>query len=239
LTWIAQRRAANGTWDSTQATVLALKALLAATVPQPDSRRDVEVLLDRQVVERIQIPADQFEVVAQVDISDKIKTGEQRLELRDRAANPPAFQVAYRYNLPGAAEKLPEPLKVELGFDREQMLVGEALAGRVTVTNQMPVTAPMVMLDLPVPPGFSVRAEDFDTLVRDQRIARYQVTPRQVIVYLRSLEAGRPLQFSYRVEAGIEANVAIGAARVYEYYDPAKVGTTRTGRIVVTQPKRP
>ena len=42
-------------------------------------------------------------------------------------------------------------------------------------------------------------AADFDQLVSDGTIARYDITPRQVIVYLLGIEAGEKLELNYQL----------------------------------------
>jgi hypothetical protein len=39
------------------------------------------------------------------------------------------------------------------------------MAATAAITNQMKQTAPMILLDLPIPPGFAVDATDFDAMV--------------------------------------------------------------------------
>ena len=59
----------------------------------------------------------------------------------------------------------------------------------------------MVMLDLPIPPGSRSTPDDLAGLVKAGTMAKYQLTPRSAIVYLRSLEPGRPLTLRYRLRA--------------------------------------
>jgi hypothetical protein len=54
-----------------------------------------------------------------------------------------------------------------------------------TVFNRMPETAPMVILDLPIPPGFAIDADDLAALGTKGTIAKYELTPRSALVYLR------------------------------------------------------
>ena len=89
----------------------------------------------------------------------------------------------------------------------------------------------MVILDLPVPGGFAVDAGDFDELVGSQRIARYQITARKVIVYLRHLEAGESLELRYRLRATMPVKVLVPAAEAYEYYNPARRGQGGSTRL--------
>jgi uncharacterized protein YfaS (alpha-2-macroglobulin family) len=91
----------------------------------------------------------------------------------------------------------------------------------------------MVMLDLPIPAGFAVDADAFDRLVRDGTIGKYQVTPRQVIVYLRGLEPARPLTLRYTLRATLPVTLTVTAARAYEYYDPDARGQSGTLKLTV------
>ena len=63
--------------------------------------------------------------------------------------------------------------------------VGGIVKAKATVVNNLAAEAPMVMLDLPVPPGFAAGTEELAALVQRGTIARFQVRPRGVLVYLR------------------------------------------------------
>jgi len=99
--------------------------------------------------------------------------------------------------------------------------------------NRMPQTAPMVILDLPIPPGFAVVADDFAKLVTSQAIAKFQVNARSVVVYLRGLEPGQQLPLTYHLRSTMPVKVTAPAARVYEYYDPDKRGQSKSQSMTV------
>ncbi len=65
----------------------------------------------------------------------------------------------------------------------------------------------MVLVDLPVPPGFTVHSDDFTALVEAGRIARFQVQNGNVLVYLRELTANAPLELSYRLRATMAVKI--------------------------------
>jgi uncharacterized protein YfaS (alpha-2-macroglobulin family) len=236
LTWLVEQRIPGGTWGTTQATILALKALLAGTgKPLSDSgHRVVEILLDDQLVERLDLAPDQAEVMKLVDFSSKLKTSEQKLELRSTCGA--GFQMAFRYHVPGEKPaKDAEPFTIALKYDREKLTVNDTLTVTAKVTSRVPETAPMVMLELPVPAGFAVEHEDFDKLQKQQAIARYQLSPQQVIVYLDRLEPNQPLAVTYRLKPTMPATLTIPPARVYEYYDPGKSGRSSSAHVSVTR----
>src|SRR5262249_39355599 len=155
LAWLADRRGAHGHWGSTQATVLALKAMMAGSgKPAGDGRRVVDVALDDQTVQTLDIPATQAEVMKQVDLSAMLKSGSHKLTLRDRNEGGIAFQVAFRYHLPGEEpQPAREPLTIDVKYDRDRLAVDERLTVTATIVNRTDRVAPMVMVDLPIPAG--------------------------------------------------------------------------------------
>jgi anti-sigma factor RsiW len=234
LTWLVKQRGAYGTWPSTQATVLALKALVAGTArPAGDGERRITLSWDgkeRQVV----IPADQAEVMKQIDLSAGLKSGTHRLTLTETSGAAAGYQVAFRYHVPdaGPPEK-DRPLKVELTYGRTELKVDDVVPVLATVTNRMTDAAPMVILDLPVPAGFALDADALGELVKEKKVEKYQVNGRSVVVYLRGLEAGRSLAVNYALRATTPAKVSVPPARAYEYYDPDKQGTSAAAQMTV------
>ena len=234
LAWLVAHKDASGTWHSTQATVLALKALLAGT-GQPlgsDHPRQITVKVDNQVLHQIEIPKDQADVLKQVDLSDRVSSGMHRICLEDRGNADSGYQVVFRYHVPqlkkpgnDQASGAREPLSIRLEYDRTTLAVNDILTATATVTNRQSQAAPMVILDLPVPAGFVVDPEELEAAVRSQGIAKYQLTPRAAIIYLRDLEPGHPVTLRYRLRATMPVKLTVPSARVYEYYDPSRQAT--------------
>jgi uncharacterized protein YfaS (alpha-2-macroglobulin family) len=118
------------------------------------------------------------------------------------------------------------------------------VAVRVTL-NEPGGVAEWVLVDLGVPPGFQVLAEDLSTLVaRDTdrpadyqgaRFKRYELTGRQVLVYIEGLSEGAPLSFSYRMRARYPIVAQTPASRVYDYYNP-DVSDTQAPQTVAVAP---
>jgi uncharacterized protein YfaS (alpha-2-macroglobulin family) len=59
------------------------------------------------------------------------------------------------------------------------------------------------------------------------------MTPRSALLYLRGLEPGAPLAFSYRLRATMPVKLTVPPAVVYEYYDPDKRAASRTAQLTV------
>ena len=223
LAWLVEQKDANGTWHSTQATILALKALLAATGKPLGGQvaRQIDIAVDGRNVERISIPLAEFDVMKQIDLTAHLGAGSHRLTLTDRSGMAAGYQVVARHYVPHVVSPPPvRPLDINLAYDRSALTVGDTLAVSASVVNNQPATAPMVVLDLPIPAGFLVQKDSSDQMVIERRIAKYQLTPRSVIVYLRELEPGKPLELTYRLRANMPVSVTARGAIAYEYYNP-------------------
>ena len=64
-----------------------------------------------------------------------------------------------------------------------------------------------------------MQADDLAEIV-GTKIQKFNLTERQVIVYLEKLEARRPLEFSYRLKAKFPLRAKTVQSKVYEYYNP-------------------
>ena len=236
LTWLTAQKDPNGTWYSTQATVLALKALLAGTgQPSNGGERVVEVRLNGDVIRTVKLPAEQSDMLKQIDVSPYLKPGKQTLTLTETDGAAVGFAATFRYNEPDAGPARKDALAVDLRYDRTELAVGEWVRATARVgTADGTGAAPMVMVELPVPAGFAASADDFAGLVGPgKRIAKVQMRAGGVLLYLTGLDAGQPLTVTYRLRATMPADVAAAGARAYEYYDPDKRGSSPTTRLTV------
>lgn len=222
--WLISQRDGRGTWGTTQATVLALKALVAAAdAPLGEPvERVIAVEVGGQVVERITIDPDQAEVLKLVDLSGRITPGPHHVVVRQERGPAAQAQVVFRAAVPGMSqpEQQSGPLAIDVRYDRDALRVGEELLAVAKVsTGEL---LPMVMLDLPIPPGFEPRRSDFDAMVTAGSIARYELTPRTAIVYLTLLKPVAPLTLRYVMRATMPVSVTMEAPAAYEYYNPQR-----------------
>ena len=110
--------------------------------------------------------------------------------------------------------------------------------------SDFPVSqAEQALIDLGIPPGFSVQTEDLDAIVKrfndtlsgSTTIERYELTGRQILVYARNLKAGEPLSFSFGFKARFPVKVQSPASNAYDYYNPQVAGEAQPQTIEVKQ----
>lgn len=237
LAWLVAQKDSRGTWHSTQATVLALKALLSG-MGKPvggNSPRRIAMAIDGERPREVVIPSDQSDVVREFDLSDHVGRGtKHRLTLSDLGGSNACYQVVFRYHVPdknaGAAEK---SLSLGLTYSRSTVKVGELVTAVADVENRGAAPAPMLIVELPIPAGFALVTEDLDARVASNDVAKYQVTPRTAVVYLRGLEPRKPLALRYRLRAEMPVIVTAPPGRAYEYYDPSREAKSTPAQLTV------
>src|SRR5947208_1028073 len=121
LTYLIRNKDSYGTWQSTQATILSLKALIASLgASTEDNRGTVTVLLNGKEARKIAITPDNSDVLQQIDFGTETQSGENKIEMKVDGKVSALFQVVGRYYLPweqaGALPAEQQPLKIDLQY---------------------------------------------------------------------------------------------------------------------------
>jgi uncharacterized protein YfaS (alpha-2-macroglobulin family) len=238
LTYLIRQKDSFGTWQTTQATVWALQALLLSAVQGNDAPSGVRVTVsvDGSEAEPIVLDGQNAGVVHVLSFDD-VGKGEHHVAFRMAGNGRLMYQVTTEYYLPWD-QVPPEPaeeeaISVEVGYDRTTLAVQDEVTAHVWLNLNAPGTAQMVLVDLGVPPGFTVLDEDLQALVAQGVINRFERTGRQIIVYLTDLASDRPVSFQYRLQARYPLRVQVPASQAYDYYSPDRRGEERPLQVVV------
>ncbi|MBI3272273.1 MAG: hypothetical protein HYZ53_25000 [Planctomycetes bacterium] len=247
LTWLIQAKDPRGGWHSTQATILAMKALLAGSSKQAtSSRARVALTVNGKSVAPIDVTPETSDLLQQVDLREHVVKGENRVELAVEGEAAMSYQLSTRYYLPwpggggrgggGAGGRPPEakrPVEIEVAYDKSTLAVDDTVDCRIRVTYNLPDPAFMVIVDLGIPPGFTPDAGAFAELVGSKRIDKYSITGRQITVYLGNVARERPIEFSYSLRARFPIRAQTPESAVYEYYNPAHRATAAPVKLEV------
>lgn len=235
LTWISSHKFADGTLGSTQATILAMRALLAGSGQSlgQEFESTITLMLNGEKVETCRINKDNSDVMQQFDLTKHLHTGENRLELRQSPAGELPFQLTGSYWLPARADahdtaiasstvpmNKAEPLQIDVRYDRTSLAVNDQILCAVTVRNNTGQGINMAMVDLGLPPGFDVDPSSFESMQQAGQIAKFEITGNQVILYLRELSETVPMKINYSLHAKYPLHVQTPPSIVYEYYQP-------------------
>ena len=152
------------------------------------------------------------------------------LAIIEHTSTAAGYQATLVYHVPGA-DRAPaaEPLSIQLDYDKTSLTVDDRVIVTATVTNRMAATAPMVILDLPIPAGFVLDSEDLESLKSGDKIAKYQLTGAGDRLSP-GIAARRAPRDSLPLRATMPVTVTAPAARVYEYYNPDHQASRRPRR---------
>jgi hypothetical protein len=242
LAYLIQGKDSWGTWQTTQATILSLKALLLANeqAGKAEGPATVRVSLNGELTQEIVIDETNADVVHIVTFDHGFSpTGQNRVQIELEGGGNLMYQVMTRYYLPWD-KVLPVPeadelITIDVAYDRTALAVNDEVTVDVTVRLNQEGVVKMALIDLGVPPGFNVVTEDLSQLVEMGVIARYELTGRQIIIYLEDLSSDARLTFSYRLQARFPMRAQTPPSSAYDYYNPGDVTVRAPLEVTVSE----
>ena len=227
LTYIASKKDAYGTWGSTQATIMALRALLLATEKgTADVRGTLLVLLNGKPVEKLILTPNNNDLLHQFVFKGIDSKGANTVEIRFEGKGGLAYQVVGNYFLPWDEKPENEALSINVAYDRTHLAQDDIATATATVRNNLTKSANMVMVDLGIPPGFDLLSEDLQAYQeksagqKSGRLEKFSLTATQAILYFNSFAPGDTVTLKFRLRAKYPIRAKTFQSRVYEYYDP-------------------
>jgi len=229
LTYIVKAKDPQGTWYSTQGTILAMKVLLLAQEKATEEvSADITVSVNGKGNKSIHLTPENFDVYYQLDFKPYTVNGRNQVKINFSGKGSCFYQVRTKYFLPWNKEaKEPSPITINLKYDHSSLKQNDIMGALATVQNHTSSELQMVMVDLGVPAGFSVMASELDQLVKAGKIQKYTLTSRQIIIYLEKLAPNQTLNISYQLLARYPIKVKTPISRIYKYYNPEVEDTVK------------
>ena len=213
-----------GSWHSTQATILTLRALILKQQRFRGAVRGrAEVLVDGKVQRTVRLKANQL-AAHRLDLTSLAGKGRHRVGLRFTGKGDLQYHLTGRYWLPrvkGAGrEKKGAKLSIQTRLDRQTLRTGQQARLSVEVRNRGKTAVEMPLVDLALPPAFTVEESDLTWLVSNRKVDKLQRVGDRALLYLTHLAPGKHLRFSVRLRARFPARVQLRPSVVYQYYKP-------------------
>jgi len=226
LAYIAAKKDASGTWGTTQATIMALRALLLSTEKgAADVRGGVEIALNGKTVEKLTLTPENNDLLHQF-VFKQIDAKTNNVEIRFAGKGALAYQVVGRYFIPWSEKPAKEALSINVAYDRARLEQDDIATAAITVKNNLNRPENMVMVDLGIPPGFDLLSEDLQDYQEKSagrkggRLEKFNLTATQAILYFDSISAGDTIKLHLRLRAKYPIRARTFPSRAYEYYDP-------------------
>lgn len=221
ISFLVKNKDPHGTWGTTQGTILAMKALLISQEKATQQvNAKVKITVNDERSEEFEITSENYDVYRQADFGDVTENGKNKVTITISGEGSCYYQVATRYYMPwGGITMKKKPLSIGVKYDRTKLKENDMLTNTVTIRNNTKGYMKMVMVDLGIPPGFSVMTPDLNELV-GKKFVKYSMTSRQIIIYIETLKPGENLQFKYRLKAKYPLKAKTPRSKTYQYYNP-------------------
>ncbi|MBP6731051.1 MAG: hypothetical protein KA149_03275 [Chitinophagales bacterium] len=234
--YLVGARSGYGGFGSTQATILALKALTkyAEFSKKTDEAGTIELLVNGTVVAQKDYAKGERNNVAITGLENFIKQGKQKIEVRFKGckqALPYAMNVAYSTSLPESAKECVVSLETKLAA--RQVKVGETLRLSATLKNKTNTGQPMTMAIIGIPAGFSAQPWQLKEMQEKGVIDFYEVIGNNIACYYRSLAPGQQKQVNLDLKAEIPGEYDAPASSAYLYYTSEHKNWAATDRVFV------
>jgi hypothetical protein len=210
-----------GRYGSTQASVLALRAIVAydAQRARPKAPGKVRLYVDGQSIGDWTAFNEHTQGAIKLpDLSELLTPGNHKLELRMEGGSPMPYSLAVIYNaLTPASDK---DCKVDLvvKMAKDKLVEGTATEANVTMINQTSEAIPTPVAIVGLPGGLEPRHDQLKELVKKGTIDAYEVLGRDVVLYWRSLPANAKVEVPLSLIAAVPGSYTGPASRAYLYY---------------------
>lgn len=210
-----------GRYGSTQATVLALRAIVTYDKQRarPKAPGKVRVYVDGQPVgDWREFSPSSEGAIKLPDISELMTPGEHKLELRMEGGAEMPYSLAVNYNTLKPASSQDCKLDLAISLAQNKLSEGAATEALVKVRNKSKDVLPTPVAIIGLPGGLEPRHDQLKELVKKGKIDTYEVIGREVVLYWRTLNSEATVDLPISLIAAIPGKYTGPASRAYLYY---------------------
>src|SRR5437588_4326179 len=173
LMYLVKSKDGSGTWGSTQATILSLKALVAGLGgAKQKGKAEFVITVNGKEAGKGEVTEDNADVMRLFDLKEFTRVGANEVEIEVTGETNMMYQVVGRHFAPwGDKKPLDKPaLDIAVEYDRTKLSTADLLKAKATLKYNGAMPTYMVIVDLGIPPGFTADPGDFAELVSAKKI---------------------------------------------------------------------
>ncbi len=211
----------GGRFGSTQSTILALKAIVAYDQQNAHPKAAGQVALyvdDKPAGDAIGFTADSKGALTFGDFAPVLTPGPHTVDIRMSDGSEMPFSMGVNYNSVTPATDRQCKLDLQTYLKDGRIAEGGITEMRVVAVNTTDADAASPVAIVGIPGGLEVRHDQLKELVKEGKIAAYEVNGREVVLYWRQIKPGVKEDISISLAAAVPGTYAAPASRVYEYY---------------------
>jgi uncharacterized protein YfaS (alpha-2-macroglobulin family) len=229
LLYLLRQKDRYGVWQSTQATINVLNALVSVSSRQGagiGAGGQAEIIINGRPATSVSIPPGNLNNPILFDISNYLSPGDNQILIRRNAASQlTSAQAVSTFYVPWSvaqadkgASAASDRLRLAVNFSKSQTSINEEVSCKVEVGGRN--YGGMLLAEIGLPPGADVDRASLELAVKNSvwSLSRYDVLPDRLVVYLWPRPDGNTFEFKFRPRFGLTAQSA--PSLVYDYYNP-------------------
>ena len=188
------------------------------------------------------LTADRSDLMTTDDLASLATVGTHTVTLTFAGTGKVSYNLVSRHNIPWTALPPPSssgPLSVSVAYDKTSIALDQTVAETVTLRNNTRTTENMILVTVGIPPGFAVVTGDLDTYETQQLLSSYELTARQLVLYVSSLKPSVVQTFVYHLQATMPVKASDGGTVASLYYQPDQKTTAPATTLEVLSPTGP
>lgn len=211
----------GGRFGSTQSTVLALRAVVAYDKSRAKPKAPGQLVLTvngQPFGTAAPFTPETQGAIELPDSASALGPGEHKLSVQMTGGSPMPYSMAIEYYRlqPVTSDKC--ALHLETTLLNPRIEEGKATDVSVVVVNRTGEKVPNPMAIIGIPGGLKVRHDQLKELVKQQKIAAYEVLGQEVVLYWRALDAEQRVELPLSLIAEVPGTYTAPASRAYLYY---------------------
>ena len=230
INYLISKKDTRGTWYSTQATILSLKALNERNEKNQLQNQTITVKVNDKE-QKIEIKDNPLELY---ELTFENLNKENKLNIDIEKGNA-YYEVIEEYYIPYENVDTKND-NIEISVESNNDLkVNELLNAKIKLVNRSQNTILNGMVTIDIPQGFVVNEESLMLLEKNGIIEKYETSYTAINIYLRNFEIGQIINLDISFRASYPVDITGMSVKVYDYYNPEIEGKTMPVRINVKQ----
>ena len=231
IDYVISRRDAWGTWHSTQATILSLKALIAfETQNELESGQIVVTIGNQQHI----INVDGNNSLDFYQISFTGLERENIIDINFPDIGRMVYKIVINYFAPY------DSVQLDRGFEltsqmRTELTIHERVEQEIRLINTSGMMVSNGLVAISIPQGFVVERDSLAYMRHQGIIERYETRHENINLYLRYIEPGQIIDFVIAYRPSFPVDVTGGHVRAFDYYNPTIEGFLMPVNITVVE----
>jgi hypothetical protein len=238
LAYLLKSKGAHGTWGTTSATILSLKALLAGMGgSQLKEKVGFTILVNGKAAAKGEVTEQNADVMQTFDLKAFTQAGKNEVQIQTTGETSLMYQIVGRHFESWDRHPVPQKpaLAVDVEYDRTKLSTKDMLKAKATLRYNGTLPTYMVIVDLGIAPGFTVDAGDFAEMVAAKKIQKFSITARQVTLYIGDVKPGDVKSFEYTLKPKYPIKAKTPVTVAYEYYTPKNRATAKPVELQVAE----